>query len=62
MDRIVKLGLIGCGAIAKQYHIPSLRKTPGCKVVAVCDIIPERADAAGKILIKIIVFMRPKAY
>lgn len=49
MDRIVKLGLIGCGAIAKQYHIPSLRKTPGCKVVAVCDIIPERADAAGKI-------------
>lgn len=48
MDKIVKLGLIGCGAIAKQYHMPALLRTPGCKIVAVCDIIPERADYAAK--------------
>ena len=46
-DRVVKLGLIGCGAIARQYHIPSLVNTPGCRVVAVCDLIRERADWAG---------------
>lgn len=46
-DRIVKLGLIGCGAIAKQYHIPSLLNTPGCSVVAVCDLIQERAEYAA---------------
>ena len=46
-DRVVKLGLIGCGAIARQYHVPSLVNTPGCRVVAVCDLIRERADWAG---------------
>lgn len=48
MDNIVKLAVIGCGAIAKQYHMPALKSVMGCRVVAVCDLIPERArQAAG---------------
>ena len=44
---IVKIGVIGCGAIANQYHMPALKSLPDCEVVAVCDWIPERAKAAA---------------
>jgi len=44
----VKIGLIGCGAIANQYHMKVLLATPMCQVVAVCDLIQERADFAGE--------------
>ena len=37
---IVKIGVIGCGAIANQYHMPALKSLPDCEVVAVCDWIP----------------------
>lgn len=44
---IVKIGVIGCGAIAQQYHMPALKSLPDCEVAAVCDWIPERAQAAA---------------
>ena len=46
MDRIVKIGIIGCGGIANGKHMPSLAKVPNAKMVAFCDIIPERAEKA----------------
>jgi predicted dehydrogenase len=46
MDRIVKVGIIGCGGIANGKHMPSLAKVPNVRMVAFCDIIPERAEKA----------------
>ena len=46
MDRIIKVGIIGCGGIANKKHMPSLAKVAGCETVAFCDIIEERALAA----------------
>jgi len=46
MDRIVKIGIIGCGGIANNKHMPSLAKLPNVEMVAFCDVIPERAEAA----------------
>ena len=46
MDRIVTVGIIGCGGIANGKHMPSLSKLPNVRMVAFCDIIPERAKNA----------------
>ncbi|MCR4614804.1 MAG: Gfo/Idh/MocA family oxidoreductase [Clostridiales bacterium] len=48
MDRIVKIGIIGCGSIANNKHMPSLAKIPNVKMIAFCDIIEEKAIAAAK--------------
>ena len=39
----VRLGVIGCGGIANNYHLPALSRVEGAKLVYACDIIPERA-------------------
>ena len=46
MDRIVKIGIIGCGGIANGKHMPALSRIPNVKMVAFCDLIPERAEKA----------------
>lgn len=46
MDRIVKIGIIGCGGIANGKHMPALKAVPNARMVAFCDIIPERAEKA----------------
>ncbi|MEM6553537.1 MAG: Gfo/Idh/MocA family oxidoreductase [Planctomycetota bacterium] len=33
----IRLGLIGCGAIARNSHIPAISKTPGLDLVAILD-------------------------
>ena len=43
MDKL-KLGFIGCGGIANNKHLPSIKKLGGADVVAFCDIVPERAQ------------------
>ena len=48
MDRIVKVGIIGCGGIANGKHMPSLHAIPNVEMVAICDIIEERAVKAAK--------------
>ena len=48
MDRIVKVGIIGCGGIANGKHMPSLNKVPNVQMVAFCDIIEEKAQKAAK--------------
>jgi UDP-N-acetyl-2-amino-2-deoxyglucuronate dehydrogenase len=42
-----KLALVGCGRISKN-HFEALRKVEGLTLTAVCDIVPERAKAAGE--------------
>ncbi len=48
MERTVNVGIIGCGGIANAKHMPSLGKLPNVRMVAFCDIIPERAEKAAK--------------
>ncbi len=48
MDRIVRVGIIGCGGIANGKHMPSLKKLANVEMVAFCDIIEERAEKAAK--------------
>ncbi len=46
MDRIVNVGIIGCGGIANGKHMPSLANVPNVRMVAFCDIIPWKAERA----------------
>ena len=48
MDRIVNVGIIGCGGIANGKHMPSLSVIPNVRMVAFCDIVVEKAQAAAK--------------
>ena len=44
MARTVKVGIIGCGGIGQNKHMPSLHKIPNVQIVAFCDLIEERAQ------------------
>ncbi len=45
----VRIGIVGCGGIANQKHMPSLKQFPErAEMVAFCDIIEERAVKAAK--------------
>lgn len=44
----VRVGIIGCGNIARGKHMPGLSKIKEVEMVAFCDLIPERAEAAAK--------------
>ena len=44
---VVKVGMVGCGGIA-NWHASHLEQMDDVKVVATCDIIPERAEAMAK--------------
>ena len=46
MERIVNIGIIGCGGIANNKHMPSLRKIENVRIVAFCDIVIEKAEQA----------------
>lgn len=41
----LRVGVIGAGAIAESVHLPSLNEAPGADVVAVCDLVEQRATA-----------------
>lgn len=43
----VKLGVIGCGAIAQKRHIPEAANHPDVQVVALCDIKEDRAASVA---------------
>ena len=42
----MKIGIIGCGTIANNAHIPSYMNNAKAEIKYFCDIIPERAEAA----------------
>ncbi len=48
MEKVIRIGIIGCGGIANGKHMPSLKKVAGVEMVAFCDVIPERAEKAAK--------------
>lgn len=43
MSERVKVGIIGAGGIANGVHMPSLNEIEACEVVAICDLIGEKA-------------------
>lgn len=43
---IMKVGIIGCGGIANGKHLPSIKAVGNIEIVAVCDIVEERAIKA----------------
>lgn len=44
----VRIGIIGCGGIANQKHMPAMKNNSDlCEIVATCDIIRERAEKAA---------------
>jgi len=47
-SKTVRIGIIGCGGIAGGKHLPSLAKLGNVEVVAFCDIIESKAQAAAK--------------
>ena len=45
----LQVGLIGCGGIANNKHMPALKANSDvCEIVAFCDIVKERAEKAAK--------------
>ncbi len=42
----VRIGVIGCGSIADNYHLPAMAKCENAEFVWACDIIEERAIKA----------------
>ncbi|GAA3327860.1 hypothetical protein GCM10020331_069510 [Ectobacillus funiculus] len=40
----LKVGVIGCGSIAKYRHLPEYHANKEVEIVAVCDIVTERAE------------------
>ena len=48
MEKKLKIGIIGCGGIARGKHMPALKKIKEVEMVAFCDIIRERAEKAAK--------------
>ena len=48
MMKPLRLGVIGCGVIGPSAHLKGAQKTNEVEVVAVADLIKERADKAAK--------------
>ena len=56
MSKIVRVGIIGAGGIARYAHIPGYRAQENVELAAICDIVPGKAaELAGE-------FDIPQAY
>ena len=42
--RTLKIGVIGCGSIARRRHLLEYEANSKVEIIAVCDIVSERAD------------------
>ncbi|RDW16887.1 Gfo/Idh/MocA family protein [Oceanobacillus chungangensis] len=42
--KTLKVGVIGCGSIARRRHLIEYEANPNVEIVAVCDIVYERAE------------------
>ena len=47
-NKIINVGIIGCGGIANGKHMPALKKVKNCEMVAFCDIVVEKAEKAAR--------------
>jgi len=48
MSKKLKYGIIGCGGIAQSKHLPSIKKIADVEIIALCDIIPAKAEKLNK--------------
>jgi predicted dehydrogenase len=46
MNKKLRIGIIGCGGISNNKHLPAIKKIDTVEMVAFCDIILERAEKA----------------
>jgi predicted dehydrogenase len=46
---MLKIGLLGCGFIAQQSHLPALQKADGVKLNAICDLSPDLTRRVAEI-------------
>ena len=44
----MKVGIVGCGKVAKGIHIPALLRAKGVEIAAVCDVDKEEAKRTAK--------------
>ncbi len=44
----LKVGIVGCGGIANQKHLPSIAKTGLADITAFCDTVIEKAEKSAK--------------
>lgn len=42
MDEQIRVGIVGCGRIAERNHLPGFLGEDGCRVTALCDVLPEK--------------------
>jgi predicted dehydrogenase len=47
MAKKLKYGIVGCGGIANQKHLPAIENLEDAQAVAFCDIVSERAEKAN---------------
>ena len=48
MSNKVRIAIVGCGGIANQKHMPSIKaQGEKAEMVAFCDILVERAEKAA---------------
>jgi UDP-N-acetylglucosamine 3-dehydrogenase len=45
----LKVGVIGCGSIAKHRHLPEYARNEQVEIVAVCDIVEDRVNEFGEL-------------
>ncbi|WP_252315574.1 Gfo/Idh/MocA family protein [Sinobaca sp. H24] len=45
---MIKVGIIGCGSVAKKRHLPEYKDNNNASLVALCDLNKQRVDAASK--------------
>jgi len=48
MGKKLKVGIIGCGGIAEQKHLPAVSAIKETEITAFCDIVPEKAENCRK--------------
>ena len=48
MDKIYRLGVIGCGGIGTNVHLKQLAEVNGAIVTALCDIDPQHLQMLQK--------------
>jgi len=48
MSKKVRVGIIGCGAIAEHVHVPDYHACPQAELVAFCDALKDKAESLAK--------------
>lgn len=46
-ERLLRIGLLGCGTISQFAHIPALMRAEGVEFAALCDAAPDLLQAMG---------------